>query len=134
MPFVEMAAPSDLVITAAAIRSSVKTLARPNRVAMTISLLESRPNPTEYKFAYNGFLSPNLSTTSWVDLNVFEMEWESLGKPDSLRVPGEGADGSMIVLPRYSDGALEVLVALESRAMEVFMGDEDFGKYAEAWA
>jgi hypothetical protein len=93
MPFVEMAAPSGLVTTAAAIRSSFKTLARPNRVAMTIGLMESRPNPTEYKFAYNGFLGPDLSTTSWVDLNVFEMEGGSLGKPESLRVPGEGAYG-----------------------------------------
>jgi hypothetical protein len=39
----------------------------------------------------------------------------------------------MIVLPRSGDW-LEVVVALESRAMEVFMGDEDFRKYAEAWA
>ena len=134
LPFVEMAAPSGLVTTAAAIRSSVKTLARPNRVAMTIGLIESRPNPTDYKFAYNGFLGPDLSTTSWADLSVFEMEWGGLGKPESLRVPGEGADGSMIVLPRSGDGALEVVVALESRAMEVLMGDEDFRTYAEAWA
>lgn len=134
MSFVEMAAPGGLVITAAAIRSSIKTLARPNRVAMTIGLIDSRPNPTDYKFAYNGFLGPDLSTTSWADLNVFEMEWGSVGKAEIVRVPGEGADGSMVVLPRCEDGALEVVLALESRAMEVLMGDEDFRKYAEAWA
>ena len=136
MSFVEMAAPAGLVSTAAAVRTSLQDLlAKPNRVALIIGLISSRPNPTDYKFAYNGFLGPDLSSTSWADLGIFDMEWGSLlGKPEVFRVPGEGADGSMIVLPRVGDGALEVVVALESRAMEALMRDEEFGRYAEIWA
>lgn len=134
MSFVEMAAPSGLTATAAAIRGSVKTLAAPDRVALTIGLIASRQNPTDYKFAYNGFLGPDLSSTSWADLKVYEMKWGSLGQPQAFRVPGEGADGSMVVLPRLEDGALEVVVALECRAMEVLLGNVEFSKYAETWA
>jgi hypothetical protein len=130
----EMTASGGLVATAAVIRSSVGKLNEPDRVARLIGLLSSRPNPTDFKFAYNGFLGPDLSSTSWAELDVLQMEWGSLGKVEAFRIPGEGADGSMIVLPRLKGGALEVVVALENRAMGILMADEEFGKWAEVWA
>lgn len=130
----EMSASDGLVAAAASIRSSVGKLNEPDRVARLIGLLSSRPNPTDFKFAYHGFLGPDLSSTSWAELNVFEMAWGRLGKAEAFRIPGEGADGSLIVLPRVDDGGLEVVVALESRAMEALIADGEFGRWADVWA
>jgi hypothetical protein len=130
----EMTASDGLIAAAAAIRSSVGKLNEPYRVALLIGLLLSRPNATDFKFAYNGFLGPDMSSTSWAELNVYEMEWGRLGKAEAFRIPGEGADGSMIVLPRVEDGGLEVVVALESRAMESLIADGEFGRWADVWA
>ena len=114
-----------------ALRSAVNGLNTPDRVALTIGLIASRPNPTDHKFAYNGFLGPDLSSTTWADLDVYDTVWGSLGTPDAFRIPGEGADGAMMVLPRVRGGGLEVVVALESRAMACLLADEEFLSWAE---
>ncbi|ETN42175.1 uncharacterized protein HMPREF1541_04116 [Cyphellophora europaea CBS 101466] len=120
-----------LATAAAALRSAVNGLNTPDRVALTIGLIASRPNPTDHKFAYNGFLGPDLSSTTWADLDVYDTVWGSLGTPDAFRIPGEGADGAMMVLPRVRGGGLEVVVALESRAMACLLADEEFLSWAE---
>jgi len=70
-----------LSLTAAAttIRASINAFNTPNRVLLTLGLIASRPDPTDYKFAYNRFLGPDQSTTTWADFGVYEMEWGSLG-------------------------------------------------------
>lgn len=40
----------------------------------------------------------------------------------------------MIALPRVEGGGLEVVVALESRAMGTLVADRDFTRWAEVWA
>ncbi|KAK2759853.1 hypothetical protein FQN54_002587 [Arachnomyces sp. PD_36] len=121
---------SGLNAASTSIRESLQVFKTPNRVQLTIGLIDSRPDPTDYKLAYNGFLGPDISFTTWSDLQVYEDFWgELLGKPEFFRMPGEGADGSVIVFPRLPatvGGGLEVMVGLELGAMERLLGNEDF--------
>lgn len=84
----ELAASDGLIAAAATIRSSMGKLKEPNRVPRLIGLFSSRSNRTYFKFAYNGFLGPDLGSTSWAELCVYEMERGRLGKPEAFRVRG----------------------------------------------
>jgi trichothecene 3-O-acetyltransferase len=126
----ELTSVHGLAAGAEAIRASVNRSNTPDRISRMIGLLASRPDTTDFKFAYNGFLGPDLSSTSWTDLTVYDSEWGSLGRPQALRVPGEGSDGNLTVLPKLTDGDLEVVVALESRAMNHLIADREFGRWA----
>ncbi|KAI3573533.1 transferase [Fusarium oxysporum f. sp. albedinis] len=117
---------SGLPRVAAAIRKSVGAFNSPNRVPLTIGLLNSRPDPTDFKLAYNAFLGPDIVATSWADLRVYENDWGTMGMLDALRIPGEGADGVITILPRLKDGSLEVVVALATAAMEMLLEDKVF--------
>lgn len=122
---------SGLVVAAAAVRSAVNNSNKPNIVPLTIGLLSSRPNAQDFKFACHGFLGPDLTSTSWADIGARKRPWGVLGKPDGFRIPYEGADGTMAVLPRLEDGGLEVMAALETRAMERMVTNEEFIRFAE---
>lgn len=113
---------------AAAIRKSLGAFRGPSRVPLTIGLLDSRPDPTDFKLAFNAFLGPDVVATSWADLKVYESEWGALGRVDSFRVPGEGADGSVMILPRLKDGGLEVSIGLRLDVMETLLQDDEFTK------
>ncbi|CAG9987580.1 unnamed protein product [Clonostachys byssicola] len=115
---------------ATAIRKSLVAFNSPNRVPLTIGLLGSRPDPTDFKLLFNAFLGPNVVATSWTDVKVYERNWGALGFIDSMRVPGEGSDGNIIILPRLRDGSLEIVVGLESEAMSRLLADEAFNKFA----
>jgi trichothecene 3-O-acetyltransferase len=134
LPISTLTSPLSLAAAAATIRASINAFNTPNRVLLTLGLLASRPDTTDYKFAYNGFLGPDLSATTWADFGVYEMEWGSLGKPECFRIPGEGMDGSIVVLPRVDGGGLEVVVGLEDGAMGRLMKDQEFLEFAEVWA
>ncbi|KAF4636114.1 hypothetical protein G7Y89_g1971 [Cudoniella acicularis] len=125
---------SGLAVAAAAIRSAVNNSNTPNRVPLTIGLLSSRPDAQDFKFACHGFLGPDLTSTSWADIGVRKRKWGVLGKPEGFRMPYEAADGTIAVLPRLEDGGLEVMAALESRAMERMVGSGEFVRFAEDWA
>jgi hypothetical protein len=125
---------SGLTTASSVIRKSVIALNHPDRVALTIGLLNSRDDPSEFKFAYNGFLGPDISTTTWADVKVYESDWGVLGKVEAFRMPGERVDGVVAVFPRLRDGGLEVMVGLESAAMDRLLKDVEFGKYAQVWA
>ncbi len=125
---------SGLVIAAAAIRSAVNNSNKPNHVPLTIGLLSSRPNAQDFKFACHGFLGPDMTATSWADIGVRKRQWGVLGEPEGFRIPYEAADGTMAVLPRLENGGLEVMAALESRAMERMVKSEEFVRFSEDWA
>ncbi|RDL41613.1 Uncharacterized protein BP5553_01592 [Venustampulla echinocandica] len=126
---------SGLKTAASAVRKSLQRLVdTPNRIPLTIGLIDARPDPTELRFAYHGFLGPDISSTSWADIGVYESVWGQLGKVESFRVPGEGADGAIAVFPRLKQGGLEVMVALEAEAMQRLIGDPEFVGKAELWA
>ena len=112
--------------TAAAIRKSLGVFSAPSRVPLTIGLLQSRPDPTEFKLAYDAFLGPDVVATSWADLKVYESNWGSLGRVVAFRIPGEGADGMVMIFPRLQDGGLEVAVGLESEAMGRLLENREF--------
>lgn len=91
---------------AGAIRKSLGAFSIPNRVPLTIGLLHSRPDATGLKFAYHASLGPDIFITSWAGLRVDESDWGTLGIVDSLRIPGEGEDSIVIILPRLKDDGL----------------------------
>ncbi|VUC36782.1 unnamed protein product [Clonostachys rosea] len=123
-----------LTRAATTIRKSLVTFNRPSRVPLTIGLLSSRPDPTDFKLSFNAFLGPNVVATSWTDVKVYERHWGALGFIDSMRVPGEGSDGNIIILPRLRDGSLEAVVGLESEAMSRLLADDQFDKHAKKCA
>ena len=55
---------SGLATVSTAIHKSAMALNSPDRVALTIGLLNLWADPSDFKFAYNGFLGPDVSTTS----------------------------------------------------------------------
>jgi hypothetical protein len=130
------AAASGLQDAAAAIRAAVDALGSPpDRVARVVGLLASREDPSDFKYAYNAFLGPDVVASSWTRFGVYDRGWGGgLGRPEAMRVPGEGADGIVMVLPQLKDGGLEVLVGLEDGAMGRLLGDAGFLEVATLWA
>lgn len=124
---------SGLAQAAAAIRTSITALKTPDRVSLTIGLLNSRPDPTDFKFAYNAFLGPDVSATSWAKFGIYERSWGVLGKPESFRIPGEGADGVIIVFPQLNEGGLEVMIGLENSSVKRLLANGEFAKAATLW-
>lgn len=131
----EITAESGLKTTAASIRKSVQMFDTPNRVPFAIGLINSRPDPTDYKSVHNGISASDVLVSSWSNLHVYEGFWgEPLGRPELFRIPGEGADGIMFIFPRLplkEGGGLEVMVGLECGAMERLLEDEEFMKTAK---
>ncbi|RYP50893.1 hypothetical protein DL768_003682 [Monosporascus sp. mg162] len=115
------------------IRKSLSGFKSPSRVPLTIGLLGSRSDPTDFKLAHNAFLGPDIIATSWADVKAYSRDWGALGTPDAFRVPGEGADGVITILPRLKDGGLEVLVGLEAAAMERLLQNDSFTEAAKLW-
>jgi hypothetical protein len=126
--------PDGLKIATSTIRKSLHRLAdQPNHISLTIGLMDQY-DTTELKYAYNGFLGPDVMATSWTDVGIYNSVWGDLGKVESFRVPGEGSDGTLAIFPRLKDGGLEVRVALESDAMERLIASRDFIAKADLWA
>ncbi|KAF5723739.1 BAHD acyltransferase DCR [Fusarium mundagurra] len=114
----------------AMIRRSLNDFSSPGKAASTIGLLKSRPDPTDFKLSFNGFLGPDVVESSWADLGVYGYKWgDAIGKLDAVRVPGEGSDGTMMILPRLKDGGLDVVVGLSTAAMEKLLEDADFTSF-----
>ncbi|KAF5646953.1 BAHD acyltransferase DCR [Fusarium tjaetaba] len=89
-------------------------------------------NPTDFKLSFNGFLGPDVVESSWADLGVYGHQWgNAVGTLDAVRTPGEGSDGTMMILPRLKDGGLDVVVGLSTAAMEKLLKDEEFASFAD---
>jgi hypothetical protein len=118
---------------AATMRRSLNEFNSPNRISSTIGLLMSRPDPTDFKLAFHGFLGPDVVETSWADLRVYQFGWGgAIGSLDAVRIPGEGSDGTIMILPRLKDGGLDVVVGLSAVAMGKLLDDKDFTSVAQA--
>ncbi|QKD50405.2 transferase [Fusarium oxysporum Fo47] len=117
----------------AAIRRSLNDFNSPRRITSTIGLLGSRPDPTDFKLSFNGFLGLDVVESSWADLGVYGHQWgDAIGTLDAVRIPGEGSDGTMMILPRLKDGGLDVVVGLSTAAMEKLIEDEKFVSVAHS--
>ncbi|KAF9772967.1 hypothetical protein IL306_009283 [Fusarium sp. DS 682] len=117
----------------AAMRRSLKDFNSPGRVTSTIGLLASRPDPTDFKLAFHGFLGPDVVESSWADLGVYGYRWGgAIGSLDAVRIPGEGSDGTIMIMPRRRDGGLDVVVGLSTAAMEKLLEDEEFTLVAQS--
>ncbi|KAF5254102.1 hypothetical protein FANTH_984 [Fusarium anthophilum] len=117
----------------ATVRRSLKDFSSPGRITSTIGLLKSRPDPTDFKLSFNGFLGPDVVESSWADLGVYGHKWgDAIGSLDAVRVPGEGSDGTMMILPRLKDGGLDIVLGLSLAAMEKLLRDEEFGFFTKS--
>ncbi|KLO81359.1 Uncharacterized protein LW93_8068 [Fusarium fujikuroi] len=117
----------------ATIRKSLSDFNGPGRITSTIGLLKSRPDPTDFKLSFNGFLGPDVVESSWADLGVYGHKWDdAIGTLEAVRIPGEGSDGTMMILPRLKDGGLDVVVGLSTAAMEKLLEDEKFVSFARS--
>ncbi|KAK8024561.1 hypothetical protein PG993_012627 [Apiospora rasikravindrae] len=118
---------------AALIRASLKRNLAANRVPETVGLLGSRIDPSDYKLTFNGFLGPDVVSSSWSDVKVYADNWGGeLGNPEFFRMPGDAADGIVFVLPRRpGEEGLEVVVGLELGAMERLLESQEFRRVAE---
>ncbi|RBR18061.1 hypothetical protein FVER53590_04306 [Fusarium verticillioides] len=117
----------------ATMRRSLNDFNSPRQVASTIGLLKSRPDPTDFKLSFNGFLGPDVVESSWADLGVYGHRWgNAVGTLDAVRIPGEGSDGTMMILPRLKDGGLDVVVGLSKAAMDKLLKDEEFASFADS--
>ncbi|KAH6994661.1 transferase family-domain-containing protein [Fusarium venenatum] len=128
LPVSAITSDASLPRVAAIIRKSLAAFNNPGRVSATIGLLNSRTNPTDFKLAFHGFLGPDVVESSWTDLGVYGNVWGAMGMLDAFRVPGEGADGAITILPRLRDGSLEVVIALKTEAMEKMIDDKSFAE------
>ncbi|KAG8527365.1 uncharacterized protein KY384_007517 [Bacidia gigantensis] len=73
----------------------------------------------------------DIDITSWLTFGVRDMDWGSkLGRPGKMRrvvLPGQsGLDGRCGILPRTSEGGMEVMVSLKEESMRALMKDEFF--------
>ncbi|SCO22915.1 related to trichothecene 3-O-acetyltransferase [Fusarium fujikuroi] len=117
----------------ATIRKSLSDFNGPGRITSTIGLLKSRPDPTDFKLSFNGFLGPDVVESTWADLGVYGHKWDdAIGTLEAVRIPGEGSDGTMMILPRLKDGGLDVVVGLSTAAMEKLLEDEKFVSFARS--
>ncbi|KAF4341906.1 ankyrin repeat [Fusarium beomiforme] len=73
----------------AAMRKSLNGLNSPGRVTSTIGLLlKPRPDPTDFKLAFNVCLGPDVAETSGADLGVYGHDWgNTIGSLDAVRIP-----------------------------------------------
>jgi hypothetical protein len=118
---------------AAAMRRSLTEFNSPSRITSTIGLLTSRPDPTDFKLNFHAFLGPDVVETSWADLGVYRLQWGgAIGSLDAVRMPGEGADGSVMIMPRLKDGGLDVIIGLSTAAMEKLFDDKEFTSVAQS--
>lgn len=114
------------------VRDALNQFSNPDRVPLTIGLLDSRRDPTDYKLACNYYMGPDVMMTSWADIGVYQCEWGTLGAPQAFRTPGDtAADGVVTIFPRVLDGGLEISIGLEVEAMKRMLMDEQFLNFAQ---
>ncbi|KIL90116.1 hypothetical protein FAVG1_06854 [Fusarium avenaceum] len=127
MEVASLASSDGLRQAAAAMRRSLNEFNSPSRITSTIGLLTSRPDPTDFKLDFHAFLGPDVVESSWADLDPYRLRWGgAIGSLDAVRMPGEGADGSVMIMPRLKDGSLDVIVSLATAAMEKLLDDKEF--------
>lgn len=131
LPVSTLSKNAELKSIASAIRSAITEIDN-DRIQDAIALINSIPNVTDLKPAFNSFLGPDLAITSWRDMELVGLDWGAgIGKVEAVRLPNVAFDGLCVVLPALADGGLEVAVGLESSAMERLKRDEAFLTAAE---
>lgn len=122
---------TELKSIATAIRSAITDIDNA-RIQDVMALINSVPNVTDLKPAFNSFLGPDLVITSWRDMGLVGLDWGAgIGKVEAVRLPNFAFDGVCVVMPALADGGLEVVVGLENSAMERLKRDEVFMAAAE---
>ncbi|KAK7947056.1 uncharacterized protein PG986_011377 [Apiospora aurea] len=120
---------------AAAIRASLQRYQSPTRVPQTIGLLGSRADPSDYKHTFRAFLGPDVVASSWSDIRLLAdgNNWGGeMGAPEVFRIPGDDADGAVVIMPRRpGEDGLEVVVGLELGAMRRLLESKEFRRVAE---
>jgi hypothetical protein len=96
----------------------------------TIGLIESVPIG-QLKRSFDSIQGPDFVITSWASMGLLEMDWgQSLGKPDNVRAIVGGQVGWTAILPKHLDNSIEVMVLLDTDAMNKLRSDPLFCQYA----
>ena len=123
---------SSLAKTALAVRESINAI-DDTYIRSLIHFIDDLPDVTAVKPAFRSSLAKDLAITSWADLGLYDLDWGAAiggGKIEYLRVPKAAFDGLCIILPRMQNGAMEVVVGLKQKDMDVLKDDEAFLQYA----
>ncbi|EUC34582.1 hypothetical protein COCCADRAFT_93178 [Bipolaris zeicola 26-R-13] len=121
---------SSLAELALVLRSSLAAITH-QVASSSLKLAAHIPN---YKLAHSSFptaLDTLLVATNWAGVPLYDLTWGNpLHSPaEFVRLPGGHMEGVLRVLPRKSDGTLEVFLGLETDVMERFLKDPDIVKY-----
>jgi len=132
----QSAAPGALAASAALIRGAVAGLDA-QRVARVLRWVVAQPDPAngvDWRYAYYGDPFVDYGLVSWVNMGVYDTEFE-LGarvKPAFVRVPGDVVfRGSCRIMPRFADGSQELIMGLSKAEMEALEADELWKEWVE---
>ncbi|KAL8741920.1 MAG: hypothetical protein Q9190_005530 [Brigantiaea leucoxantha] len=116
---------------ALSVRDAV-TAINDSKIRQTISFIEQLPDTGLLIPGFKTFLGPDLAITSWADLGLNKLDWgQAVGnQADCIRLPNAHFDGLCIILPKFGDGGLEVMVGLKTEHMERLRKDEIFKEFA----
>ncbi|KAK8868359.1 Fumigaclavine B O-acetyltransferase easN [Apiospora arundinis] len=121
-------APTLLAKTAAAIRRAITSQinAQSIRDAVTYTAAQRDINRVKRRPA------DGISMVSWADQGVCQLDWDpTVGRCEAVRLGKFSRRRYPIVLPRFPDGGLEVILSLEAAALAIFESSvlvKDFGE------
>ncbi|KAK7927470.1 hypothetical protein PG985_004468 [Apiospora marii] len=107
-----------LAKTAAAIRRAITDQVNARRIRAAVAYTTSRPDIAAMKRRP----AEGIFMVSWADQGICALDWgcAEVGRCDAVRLGKMPGRRYPIVLPRLQDGGLEVIVSLETAAMERF--------------
>ncbi len=121
--------PDSLHLTARAIRKAINRIDE-SQVRSLWGVIDSLPtmNSARYNFAS----PPDFLITTFAEHDWYGFDWGShMGRLTGFRFPATIAAGVIAILPKPSDGGLEVCMVLEAEVVERLRLDETFMSFAE---
>ncbi|KAL9103503.1 MAG: hypothetical protein Q9163_001459 [Psora crenata] len=131
-PKLKSSAIACLAETASVIRKSITSI-DDAYIRSLIHTVDGLQNVKLVSPAFNRLVDKDLAITSWAELGLYDLDWGNTiggGKVEFVRIPKAAFAGLCIVLPRMSDGALEVITGLTEEAMDRLKKDPVFMRYA----
>ncbi|KAK4992561.1 hypothetical protein LTR66_006253 [Elasticomyces elasticus] len=115
---------------AAQIRSSLNTV-NVERIRSTVQWVLSQEDVRSVHTSVDSLVVGNyLYLTSWADLSLYNADFgDLLKKPTLVRLLNQEADGLGVILPRRSDGSLEITLRMFADSMERLENDSLWNLY-----
>ena len=127
--------PTSLSDLALQIRKNVEITKEKRILEEAISLAACIPDVSSLKIAFNDFFGADLTTTSWVDLPFYDLDFGPIfgktGRMEFFRMPRGQFGGICSLQPRRTDGSVEVVICLATEQMTRLRENEHFAQYAQ---